>query len=168
MLYLIGFMGVGKSTIGLQLAKQFNLQFIDTDKEIEKKTNKKILDIFKKNGENHFRNMESRFIRNIKEKSIIACGGGLPLSNNNMDYIKSKGTCIYLRASEKTLYNRLKGKINIRPLIYQKSDKDLRLFIKEKLTQREAVYKKADYIINTNIFTEKEILREINALPLSF
>ena len=161
-------MGVGKSTIGLQLAKQFNLQFIDTDKEIEKKTNKKILDIFKKNGENHFRNMESRLIRNIKEKSIIACGGGLPLSNNNMDYIKSKGTCIYLIASEETLYNRLKGEIDIRPLICQKSDDELKIFIKENLTQREAVYKKADHIINTDILTENEILREINALRLSF
>lgn len=168
MLYLIGFMGVGKSTIGLQLADQFHLPFIDTDKEIEKRQGKDILDIFKKNGENHFRDIESKLIRNIKEKSIIACGGGLPISNNNMEYIKSKGICIYLKASEKTLYNRLKIKTNKRPLIFQKADYELKIFIKKNLIQREVIYKKADHIINTDNLKEGEVLGEINALGLSF
>jgi len=168
MLYLIGFMGVGKSTIGLQLANQFNLPFIDTDKEIEKMEGKDILDIFKKNGENYFRNIESKLIKTIKGKSIISCGGGLPFSNNNMGYIKSKGICIYLKASKETLYNRLKKEISHRPLICQKADYELKIFIKENLTQREVIYKKADHIINTDNLKENEILREINALPISF
>ena len=167
MLYLIGFMGVGKSTIGLELAKQCNLPFIDTDKEIEKREGKDIANIFKTKGENYFRNIESIIIRNIKQKSIIACGGGLPLSNNNIQYLQSQGNSIYLKASEKTLYRRLKKRINIRPLIFNKSDDELKEFIKKNLKMREVVYKKADHTINIDNLKKEHILREIHTLPIS-
>jgi len=160
-------MGVGKSTIGLTLAKQCNLPFIDTDKEIEKREGEEIINIFKTKGEDYFRKIETIVLRNIKQKSIIACGGGLPLSNNNINYLKDQGDCIYLKASEKTLYKRLKKIMNTRPLIINKSDDELKDFIKNNLKIREVIYNKAEHTINIDNLRQEQILREIHALPLS-
>lgn len=168
MLYLIGFMGVGKSTIGHLLAKQLKLPFVDTDKEIETKEKQDILSIFNQNGENHFRNIEHKIIKNIKGKCVVACGGGLPLSNNNMSYLKSQGISIYLKASKETLYERLKKEIKKRPLLYKKSDNELKIFIQKNLIRREIIYKQANHIINTDNLKKNEILRQIHSLPLSF
>ena len=88
MIYLIGFMGVGKSTIAKQLAKQLNISFLDTDQKIEDQEKKSISNIFKINGEIYLRKLETKLLYQLNKKQVIACGGGLPLSNNNMQYIK--------------------------------------------------------------------------------
>ena len=109
MIYLIGYMGAGKTTITKLLANELHLPFYDTDKEIEEKQNRSVSDIFKNDGELHFRMLETELLKNISQNSIIACGGGLPIHNNNMGLINSKGISIYLKASENCLFNRLKN-----------------------------------------------------------
>ncbi len=167
MLYLIGFMGVGKTTIGKQFSLQHNVNFTDTDKEIEMKTNNSILNIFQKNGEDYFRNLETVILKEISKKNVVACGGGLPAYNNNMKFIKKSGFSIYLKASEDQIFNRLSNNSKNRPLVKSKSDEDLRVYIKETLYEREKFYNLADYTIDTSCLLEKDVLREINSLPIT-
>ena len=167
MLYLIGFMGVGKTTIGKQIAALNKVVFIDTDSQIEKETSKSIKEIFETDGEIAFRKLETDTIRSINKKAIIACGGGLPAHNNNIEYLKDKGIVIYLKASTETLIQRLEKNKNKRPLI-SKLTNDKRLeFIRKILKEREKTYKQADYTIETDNKTVKEVLREINSLLLT-
>ena len=164
MLYLIGFMGVGKTTIGNQLAKQHGITFFVIDKEIEKKRKKKIADIFQKDGEDNFRKLETKILTTIQGKKIVSCGGGLPIYNNNMRFIKKSGASIYLRASEDELFLRLSKDLKKRPLIENKTNENLRNFIKETLAKREKFYTMADYTIETSTLSKKDVLQKINAL----
>ena len=166
MLYLIGFMGVGKTTIGKQLAEQNNLNFIDTDKEIKILTNKSITDIFQEDGEIYFRKVETKTLKNLSGNNIVACGGGLPIYNNNMDIIKRSGISIYLKASEDEIFIRLSKSLKKRPLIQKKSNDNLRDLIKKTLAERERFYTMADYTINTNNLSKTDVLRKINSLGL--
>jgi len=167
MLYLIGFMGVGKTTIGKQIAAFNEVVFIDTDSQIEKETSKSIKEIFETDGEIAFRKLETNTIRSINRKAIIACGGGLPAHNNNIEYLKHKGTVIYLKASTETLIKRLEKNKNKRPLISKLTNDKLLEFIRKILKEREETYKQADYTIETDNKTVKEVLREINSLLLT-
>jgi len=167
MLYLIGFMGVGKTTIGKQIAVLNKVVFIDTDSQIEKETSKSIKEIFETDGEIAFRKLETDTIRSINRKAIIACGGGLPAHNNNIEYLKHKGTVIYLKASTETLIKRLEKNKNKRPLISKLTNDKLLEFIRKILKEREETYKQADYTIETDNKTVKEVLREINSLLLT-
>ena len=167
MLYLIGFIGVGKTTIGKQLSEQHNTNLIDTDKEIEKATNSSISDIFQKNGEKYFRELETIFLKQIPKNNIVACGGGLPIYNNNICFIKKSGESIYLKASKDEIFIRLSENLNNRPLIKNKSNNELRNFIGETLKKRERIYKMADYTIETSNLSEEDVLRKINTLPIS-
>ena len=123
MIYLIGYMGAGKTTISKLLAKKMSLPLYDIDEEIEKEEKKSVSEIFKNDGELYFRILETEILKNIKQNSIIDCGGGLPIYNNNMRFINSKGISIYLKASNNCLFNRLKNEKKNRPLISKKSDK---------------------------------------------
>lgn len=167
MLYLIGFMGVGKTTIGKQIAALNKVVFIDTDSQIEKETSKSIKEIFETDGEIAFRKLETDTIRSINRKAIIACGGGLPAHNNNIEYLKQKGTVIYLKASTETLIKRLEKNKNKRPLISNLTNEKRLEFIRKILKEREKTYKQADYTIETDNKTVKEVLREINSLLLT-
>ena len=163
MIYLIGFMGVGKSTIAKQLAKQLNISFLDTDQRIEDQEKKSISNIFKINGEIYFRKLETKLLYQLNNKQVIACGGGLPLFNNNMEYIKKTGVSIYLKASSDFLFSRLKNKKN-RPLISKFDKHELQQFICDQLTEREKIYSKATYKISVDGKTNEEILGEIHSL----
>lgn len=167
MLYLIGFMGVGKTTIGKQIAALNKVIFIDTDSQIEKETSKSIKEIFETDGEIAFRKLETDTIRSIDRKAIIACGGGLPAHNNNIEYLKHKGTVIFLKASTETLIKRLEKNKNKRPLISKLTNDKLLEFIRKILKEREKTFKQADYTIETDNKTVKEVLREINSLLLT-
>ncbi|MBT6964969.1 MAG: shikimate kinase [Flavobacteriales bacterium] len=160
-------MGVGKTTIGKQIAALNKVIFIDTDSQIEKETSKSIKEIFETDGEIAFRKLETDTIRSINRKAIIACGGGLPAHNNNIEYLKHKGTVIYLKASTETLIKRLEKNKNKRPLISKLTNDKLLEFIRKILKEREKTYKQADYTIETDNKTVKEVLREINSLLLT-
>ncbi len=160
-------MGVGKTTIGNQLALHHNLKFIDIDNKIEESANESITNIFQKKGEQYYRKLEAEALKLVTKKSIIACGGGLPLYNNNMDFIKESGTSIYLKASEKEIFNRLYKNTEGRPLIEGKSEKELKDYIKETIIKREEFYIKADYIIDTSNLSKEEVLRKIDTLSIT-
>ena len=164
MLYLIGYMGAGKTTITKLLAKKKQLPLFDTDQEIEKKEKKSISEIFKKDGELYFRMLETELLRSISQNSIIACGGGLPIYNNNMQFINSKGISIYLKASTKYLFNRLKKEKKSRPLINNKTDEELEIYIQNELQNRKPFYKLANHKIACNNLSKEDIVKKIIAL----
>ena len=164
MVYLIGYMGAGKTTITNLLANELRLPFYDTDQEIEKNEKRSVSEIFKKDGELHFRMLETELLKNINQKSLLACGGGLPIHNNHMGLINSKGISIYLKASNNCLFNRLKNEKQSRPLIDNKTDEELEVFIKNELQNRSLFYNLANYTIVVDNKSTDEVLREVNAL----
>lgn len=168
MVYLIGYMGAGKTTIAKLLATELSLPFYDTDKEIEKKENRSVSEVFKKEGELHFRMLENELLTQINTKAIIACGGGIPIHNNNIKIINTKGISIYLKASANCLANRLKEEKENRPLIANILDKDLEPYIKKELQNRNPFYALAHHTILVDRKNKNEILREIHALIPSF
>ena len=168
MIYLIGYMGAGKTTITKLLANELHLPFYDTDKEIEEKQNRSVSDIFKNDGELHFRMLETELLKNISQNSIIACGGGLPIHNNNMGLINSKGISIHLKASNKCLFSRLKKEKKTRPLIENKTDEELDVYIKNELQKRSPFYSLANHTILVDDKSTDEVLREVNSLISTF
>ena len=164
MIYLIGYMGAGKTTITNLLANELRLPFYDTDQEIEKNEKRSISEIFKKDGELHFRMLETELLKTINQNSIIACGGGLPIHNDNMGLINSKGISIYLKASNNCLFNRLKNEKQNRPLIANKTEEELVVFIKNELQNRSPFYNLANHTILVDNKSANEVLREVNSL----
>jgi shikimate kinase len=149
-IYLIGFMGSGKSTVGRKLAKNLGWSFIDLDRKIEEHTGKTISDIFTQNGENFFRKEEAEILKDIKsiEKAVIATGGGAPCFGNNMDQMLEAGLTIYLRMTPSQLQHRLSGISESRPLISKLNKDQLLDFIVDKLEIRETWYNRAELIID--------------------
>ena len=164
MIYLIGYMGTGKTTITKLLANELHLPYHDTDQEIEKKEKRSVSEIFKKDGELHFRILETELLKTINQNSIIACGGGLPIHNNNMGLINSKGISIYLKASDNCLFNRLKNEKQNRPLIDNKTNEELEVYIKNELQKRSPFYNLANHTIVVDDKSTDEVLREVNSL----
>ena len=164
MIYLIGYMGVGKTTLAKLLSKQFQLPFLDTDLEIEQQEKRSIAKIFKKEGELYFRMLETKLLKQYNSKGIVACGGGLAIHNNNMELINIKGISIYLKASANYLYNRLKNDKKNRPLIANITNEELKLYIKKELKNRSPFYELAQHTILVDGKNKSEILSEINSL----
>ena len=164
MVYLIGFMGVGKTTIAKLLANKLKLPFFDTDQIIEQQEKRRIAEIFKKKGELYFRLLETELLKQYNRKGIVACGGGLAIHNNNMELINSKGISIYLKASSNHLYNQLKDDKKNRPLIANTTNEELKLYIKKELKNRSPFYELCQYTILVDSKNKAEILREVNSL----
>jgi shikimate kinase len=146
-IYLLGFMGSGKSFFGKNLSKKFNLNYLDLDEFIETTLNLSIPKIFNSIGEKGFRENEANLLRKTIDfnQNIISCGGGTPCFHDNMKWIKKHGISIYLKTSEELLFKRLNFQKERRPLISSMSDDDLKHFISMKITEREKFYEQADY-----------------------
>ena len=114
-IYLIGMMGSGKSTVGKILAEKMELLFIDLDSEIEKTGGKSVSEIFNQDGEDHFRKLESEELKQYSE-SVVACGGGIILDEENRQYINENGVAVLLTASMDELFKRLSDSNN-RPIL---------------------------------------------------
>lgn len=156
---LIGFMGVGKTTLGKKLANTLGYAFIDTDQWIENKENKSVSTIFAEHGEAYFREKERQLLDELPaENSVIATGGGLPCALGNMEILKTLGWTIYLERPPKELAARLKQGKTKRPLIAELSDEELLDFITEKLAQREIYYRQSDYIAGRNEQTPEKLI----------
>ncbi len=138
-------MGCGKSTIGSLLARQFDLPFLDIDAAIEQSTNSAISQIFKDNGELHFRRLEQQMLDELPSgPQIVACGGGLPCFEDNLLRMKQKGVVVYLEVPLGVLFARIQDELD-RPLL-----KDWPAF-EQLFLAREACYRGADVIINANL-----------------
>ena len=157
-LVLIGMMGSGKSTVSRLLSDKTKQNLIDTDEFIEKETKLKINDIFHKKGENFFRKIEEKIILNSLKFSnnIIAVGGGAFLNDKIREKIKNNCISVWLKCNEQTLIPRIKNSKK-RPKAYLLKDKDLIKLI----NNRSKIYSKADYKINCDTLTKKEIMEKI-------
>lgn len=149
-IYIIGFMGSGKSTTGKRLATTLGWQFIDLDKEIELKAGKAIKEIFSTSGEDHFRELEAETLTSLKIKNdtVISAGGGTPCHGSNMDFMIRTGLVVYLKMTPGQLKSRLEGGATSRPLIKNISKTELLQYISAKLSEREEYYLKASIIVD--------------------
>ena len=163
-IFLIGFMGCGKTTLGKKLARTLNYNFIDLDSYIENKTTEKITEIFDKKGEQYFRDLEKESVNEIckMDNMVLASGGGTPCFSDNMQTMLVKGICIYLKMESEDLAERLYKEKNNRPLIKNLSSKDLVDFISEKLMEREVFYKKAHHILPAKNISKTDIIKLIS------
>lgn len=148
-IYLLGFMGSGKSTVAPLLANRLKRAFFDSDDWIEKQAGKSITEIFHDFGEDYFRNLESEAIKIISKMDnlVVALGGGAILRPENWIKIKDSGVTIYLKCSPEVIFNRIKGQQEIRPLLMGEAHQKLNK-IRTLLAEREPYYSQADLIIN--------------------
>lgn len=158
-IFLVGFMGSGKSAMGAALAKELDLDFIDLDKEIEKKSGKEITSIFAVEGEKYFRDLETQCLTEALEKDdyVLACGGGTPCFNNNIEKMNENGVTIYLKMSTDGLAERLELEKDARPLLNGKSGPELWNFVHETLQEREPDYLKAKYKVRAKDLKPTEL-----------
>lgn len=169
-IFLIGFMGSGKSTVGALLAERLNLPFLDSDKEIEKKAGKSISEIFSRDGEAAFREMEMNFLQELKsmEPSVVAVGGGLPIIENALPLMHEMGLVIYLNTSLLTLIKRLREEKEQRPLLRELSDAEFHPFVEALLSERVHFYKRAKLIMPNERNSPNELVlkleKELNKL----
>jgi len=146
-IFLFGFMGAGKTTLGEAFASALGLEFIDLDQYIEAQQGKTVRQIFADSGEPEFRRIESDSLRQVsdRENVVIACGGSTPLIGNNLEYMKQKGQTVYLKVTNETLFRRLREARAQRPLIASKNDEELMAYIESETIRREPGYLKAEY-----------------------
>jgi shikimate kinase len=148
-LYIIGFMGSGKSTAGRKLASLLGWSFVDLDKKIEAYTGKTIPELFSQYGEEYFRNIESEVLKNLKEQinTVVSTGGGTPCHDDNMDFMLETGLTLYLKLTPGQLKSRLNDSTHERPLIKGLTKEGLLGFIEEKLAYREKWYNRAEITV---------------------
>ena len=165
-IYLVGFMGCGKSTLGRKLAKSMGWDFVDLDDYIEEKEQQSISDMFSENGEAYFRNLETLTLKETKDwtKTVISCGGGTPCFNNNIDLINDQGFSIFINLTPEVLVDRLQGEKDKRPLIAKLSDSELLSFIQDKLSERLKFYNSSKMIFDYSDEKEAEFLKELSGL----
>lgn len=161
LIFLIGYMGSGKSVIGRKLAHKLHYEFIDLDEYIEKKYNQTISEIFAKQGEQKFRELENKYLKELitKSNAVIATGGGTPCFYDNMKLLNKHGITIYLKATPEFLFKRLKKSPQKRPLLEKNNKKELLGFIKNSLKEREKYYLKAKYVIDAENVKIEEITK---------
>jgi shikimate kinase len=166
---LLGYMGSGKTTIGIQLARKLFLNFTDLDDFIEEKEQKSIKEIFKQKGEIYFRKIEHKYLKqfiNENESYVLSLGGGTPCYAGNLDLIlkNKKSLSFYLRGSIPTLFKRLSENKFKRPLISDLSDDQLTEYIAKHLFERSLFYDKATHKISIDNKEIQEIVTEIRIL----
>ena len=166
---LLEYMGSGKTTIGIQLAKKLFLNFTDLDEFIEEKEQKSIKEIFEQKGEIYFRKIEHKYLKQfIKENEsfVLSLGGGTPCYAGNLDLILNdkNNLSFYLRGSISTLFKRLTENKFKRPLINDLSDNQLTEYIAKHLFERGIFYDKATYKISIDDKEVQEIVTEIRIL----
>lgn len=157
-IFLIGYMGAGKTTTGRELAKALGLEFIDLDQFIQARYQKTVSQIFQDVGEAEFRNIERNVLKEIGdfEDVIISTGGGTPCFFDNMQYMNNVGTTIYLKAHPEALSKRLNTCKEKRPLIKDKNEEELYIYVTENLHKREPFYSQAKVIFEPGELISRE------------
>ncbi|MEC7838351.1 MAG: shikimate kinase [Chloroflexota bacterium] len=162
-LFLIGFSGSGKSSVGKQLAIRLDYNFIDTDRIIEENTGQTIDETLRFKGEKEFRKIETRVLSEIdySKKNIIATGGGIPTIDKNIKIMQNEGSIIWLKASINSIFSRLFKSKEIRPLLGSNVKKEN---INNLFNSRLNVYNIADNTIDTNDKKIEQIINEITKI----
>lgn len=149
--FIVGYMGSGKTTVGRWLARSLSLQFIDLDAFIEGKYRKTVSQLFEERGEEGFRELERQTLREVAEfeNVVISTGGGTPCFFDNMALMNRAGITVYLQTEPEELAHRLISSRTVRPLIAGKSKEELVSFVTEHLAQRESYYLTAAIVHRT-------------------
>ena len=158
-IYLIGFMGVGKSAVGRALARALRMDFIDSDHLVEQRAGKSIAKIFAEQGESAFRQMEKEFVESGHSDSgtVVSCGGGLPLQPGMKELLSGKGVVICLFASPETIIRRTVGNPK-RPLLNVENPEER---VRELMDEREPLYLRTGIGISTESRTIPEVVKNI-------
>jgi len=166
-IFLIGYMGAGKTTLGKAFARAMGLTFVDLDWYIEERFHKTVSQIFSERGEAGFRELEKRMLHEAGEfeNVVISVGGGTPCFFDNMDYMNVAGETVFLDVDVKVLFRRLKVAKQQRPLLADKTDEELTTFIVEALQNRLPFYTKAKYVFNgENLEDRHQIQQSVERL----
>ena len=156
---LIGMMGTGKTSVGKTLAEKINVQFADLDIEIEKREGLSVSDIFKSKGEEYFRKIEQKVLREVfaPDNQILSLGGGAFEDENTRKFLLNNATVVYLKTSPEIIFSRLKNDVS-RPLLKDNMSVNK---ILELINSRSKNYKLAQYTVVTDNKTTEEISKEI-------
>lgn len=159
-IFLIGFMGSGKSSLGKKLAGALQYDFVDTDKMIAAAAGKSVADIFAQEGEAFFREKERETLAQLAEREnvVVSTGGGMACFYDNIALMNRLGVTIYLEAEPKLLARRLEKRKDERPLLRSTAQEDLDKFIAEILQKRESFYRQADLTLPARNLTAQAVL----------
>lgn len=161
-IFLIGYMGSGKTTLGKAFARAMNLQFIDLDWYIEERLRKTVTELFAERGEDGFRIIEKNMLHEAGEfeDTIIAAGGGTPCFFDNMEYMNRQAQTVYLKASPDVLFQHLKmGKVE-RPLLKDKTEDEMKQYIRDSLAIREPFYSRAQYTLDVSLLENYDKIKD--------
>ena len=158
-LYIVGFMGTGKTAVSCELAKQTGRKRLDLDSMIEAKEGRKITQIFSESGEGYFRKVEKEVLEEASQQKelIVDCGGGIVLNKDNIDLMKKTGIMVCLTAEPDVILERTK-KYKHRPLL---NVTDPKKKIQELLDFRKRFYEQANYVIDTSELDIKQVVEKI-------
>jgi len=162
-IYLIGFMGVGKTTLGKKLARQLGYRFVDLDDFFETKYKVEIHQFFEKYGEALFRELENKQLKKTfaMENVVVATGGGTPCHHRGIEHINQNGLSIFLEMPPAALARRLLHAKRKRPLVLGKTGEELTRYIENKLAERMDCYQKAILKVNALDIDVKALAKEI-------
>jgi len=161
-IYLVGFMGTGKSSVGRQLAKQKGWNFVDLDELIELQQQRRIVDIFAKDGEAYFRKIEKKVLKQVatQDKFVVACGGGIVLDPGNIKLMKQTGKVICLGATCDVILKRVSASKQRPILNVAKPRERIELLLK----MRAPYYMQADKTIDTSGSSIKQVAAKITKM----
>jgi len=164
-IFLIGFMGSGKTHWGKQLSERLAMPFYDLDEVIISAEKRSVAEIFNESGEEYFRIKEKELLEQLVDDNlsiILSCGGGTPCFFNNIEYMKKYGLVVWLNTNIDVLGNRLLKQRSHRPVLKGISDDELKAFIVKKMNERRMYYEQADLVIdNENDMTVSEFAQII-------
>jgi shikimate kinase len=163
-IFLIGFMGCGKTHYGRELSQKLSIPFFDLDEKIVEHSGKPIPQIFAEQGEEQFRLLEKEVLYMLTESHetfVMSTGGGTPCFYNNIDYLKKSGTVVWFNCSIDCLHQRLINEKEKRPLISTVSDEQLKAYIIKKSSTRKIFYQQADVIINEDDISLEKLVASI-------
>ena len=156
-IFLIGYMGAGKTTLGKAFARALGLTFVDLDWYIEERYHKTIRQIFTERGEDGFRELEKRMLHEVGdfENVVISVGGGTPCFFDNVEYMNRVGETVFLDVAVNVLFRRLKVAKQQRPLLAEKNDEELMAFIVDALQNRLPFYTQAKHVFNGELLEDR-------------
>ncbi len=166
-IFLTGYMGAGKTTLGKAFARKLNLPFVDLDWYMEERFHKTVSELFAERGEAGFRELEKNMLHEVGafEDVVISTGGGAPCFFDNMDFMNRNGKTVFLNVHPDVLFRRLRMAKQQRPILQNKQDDELKEFIVSALEKRAPFYRQAQYVFNADELEDRfQIERSVEKL----
>ncbi|MDT8309448.1 MAG: shikimate kinase [Bacteroidales bacterium] len=165
-IYLIGYMGSGKTKLGKKLAARIGFKFIDLDKLFEQQHHTTIADYFNSYGEESFRKEEQQILYSMEKtsKAVVSTGGGTPCYQDNIAFMNKTGVTVYLQLSAQSLAHRLRVSSANRPLLENIGDEHFDSFIQQHLAERENYYLKAHFVVKGEDLTGEMLYKALNSI----